>query len=164
MRRNHWLLLVLPLLALSACAPPNRGSDNQLRAYGTTSPPSTHSSAATNSGIPATWELLNPDTVTAQSTVLDVAVTRFGCANGVTGEVLEPPRITYEAEQIVIQVDVAPLVLNEGDEGFNCPGNDAVPITIELIEPIGERHLIDQACLSGPATRTAYCMTATRWP
>lgn len=110
-------------------------------------------------GDTATWQLLNPEAVTADSSVLELAVTRLGCANGVTGEVLAP-RITYEAERILIEVDVEA----QGEGAFTCLGNDAVPIIAELIEPIGERSLIDRACLEGEATTTAFCVTPTRWP
>lgn len=141
----------------------NRGSHTTVAVSPTTSPSdSTPSPVAGTSGDIANWELRDPDAVTAESVVLALAVTRLGCASGVTGEVLEP-RITYEAQRILIQVDVAPLERTEG-QAYTCLSNNAVPVTIELTQPIGERELIDQACLEGNASTTAPCMTATRWP
>lgn len=108
-------------------------------------------------GDPATWQLLVD--VTAQSTDLEIEVTRLGCASGATGEVLEP-KVNYEEQRIVIEVDVAPYDADAAD----CQENDAVPISVDLDEPVGERDLIDGACLDGEAMATTYCETAVRWP
>ena len=47
---------------------------------------------------------------------------------------------------------------------YNCLGNDSVAVTVTLSEPIGDRTLIDAACLAGDAVRTSSCQTgAIRW-
>lgn len=108
-------------------------------------------------GDPATWELRDPGAVSAESRSLDIGVQRLGCSSGVTGEVLEP-RVSYKRDRIVIQVDVAPF-----RGAANCPGNDSVPVTVVLSEPVGERDLVDGACLSGDAVSTAPCWEPVRW-
>lgn len=108
-------------------------------------------------GDPATWELLGD--VSAESRTLDIGVTRLGCAGGVTGDVHEP-QVSYEEDRIVVEVDVAPL----GDDAYDCQGNDVVPMTVELDEAVGERSLVDGACLDGEAGTTALCTTEVRWP
>ena len=110
-----------------------------------------------SSGDPATWELRQDVTETNES--LDIGVTRLGCASGVTGEVLEP-RVTYEAERIVVEVDVALI----GDGAHNCQGNDVVPVTVPLDEPVGQRQIVDGACLDGEAATTLFCESEVRWP
>lgn len=106
---------------------------------------------------PATWELRQD--VTESNRSLDIGVTRLGCAGGVTGEVLQP-RVTYEAERIIIEIDVAPI----GDGAQDCQGNDVVPVTVTLDEPVGERSLVDGACLGGEAATTSSCASEVRWP
>lgn len=106
----------------------------------------------------ATWELLEPDTVNPTSQHLLIGVTRLGCAGGETGEVLEP-RVAYEDDRVVIRTDVAQLPPG----GYSCPGNDTVPVEIELDESLGGRDLVDAACLEGPAVGTAACPSAPRW-
>lgn len=108
-------------------------------------------------GDPATWELRQDVTATSRS--LDIGVTRLDCASGVTGEVLDP-RVTYETERIVVEVDVAPI----GDGAQDCQGNDVVPVTLELEEEVGERQLVDGACLDGEAATTSSCESEVRWP
>lgn len=120
--------------------------------------PSTTAST-TRDGNAATWWLLHPEEVTADSTVLNIGVTRLGCAGGVTGEVLTP-RVVYEPDRVLIEVDVAALP----NEAYDCPGNDEVPATVALTEPIGERILVDGACLDDAVNGTANCLTAERWP
>lgn len=109
------------------------------------------------SGDTATWELISD--VGAESRTLEIGVTRLGCAGGVTGEVLEP-RVIYEDTRIVVEVDVAAL----GDGAYSCPGNDVVPIVVELTEPVRDRTLVDGACLDGEAGTTSFCVTEVRWP
>lgn len=113
-------------------------------------------------GIPsaaAAWQLGKGSDVSPSSTTLRVGVVRLACSGGVTGTVLEP-KITYEPDRILIQTDVA--ALPEG--GCDCPGNDVVPIIVKLAEPVGDRQLVDLACLAGKAAATTFCTDdGVRW-
>jgi hypothetical protein len=110
-------------------------------------------------GDAATWELLHSAQVDGDAHALEIGVTRLGCASGVTGEVLAP-WVVYEKDRIVITVDAAP----RGDEPADCQGNDAVPVSVQLDEPIGARELVDGACLEGEAVGTVFCDEPVRWP
>lgn len=105
------------------------------------------------------WRLRDADAVNSDATQLEIEVTRLGCASGVTGELL-PARVSEEGERVVVQVDAVPL----GDEGADCQGNDWVGVTVDLDEPVGDRELVDGACLEGEAADTSFCETAVRWP
>ena len=108
-------------------------------------------------GDVATWILLEP--VTAESTDLVIGVTRLGCANGETGRVL-PAVVEYGEDRIVIGVDVE----SRSDQPADCQGNDEVMFSVQLTEPIGQRDLVDAACLSGEAQGTSFCAAgAVRW-
>ncbi|MGO2051887.1 hypothetical protein ACT3TP_02725 [Glutamicibacter sp. AOP38-B1-38] len=110
-------------------------------------------------GEVATWELLDSSEVTLNSTSLQLGVTRLDCAGGVTGTVLEP-MVQVEQERIVIRVDVEPL----SPGAYNCQGNNAVPVTVQLNQPVGDRELVDAACLEGRAVDTAACIdNGVRW-
>jgi hypothetical protein len=105
------------------------------------------------------WELTDPTAVTAESTTLDLGVTRLECSNGVTGDVLEP-QVVYDDDRILIRTDVAPL----GLEAADCRGNDVVPIVVELAEPVGDRDLVDAACGEDRAAATVFCENdGVRW-
>lgn len=107
----------------------------------------------------STWESVD-QAITSEQTRLSVAVTRLGCASGKTGTVFEP-LVTYEQARIVIRTTVVPLPKNVG---HNCQGNDAVKVDIALAEPIGQRALVDAACLQDDASRTAMCVdSGVRW-
>lgn len=110
-------------------------------------------------GDTATWTVRDPAAISEASTALEVEVVRLGCASGVTGEVL-PADVTYHRYEIVIRIDVAPL----GQAGGDCQENDAVPVTLELTEPVGNRKLVDAACLEGEAVDTSFCESDVRWP
>ncbi|MDJ1114725.1 hypothetical protein [Microbacterium dauci] len=102
------------------------------------------------------WELeADPS---PSSTSIEVGVSRLECASGVTGELSEP-RVTAEDDRIVITTPVA----DNGSDDGECPGNDVVPLTVDLGEPIGERTLVDGACLSTEAADTELCADAVRW-
>lgn len=110
-------------------------------------------------GDAATWVLLGEQDITAETETFEIGVTRLGCASGVTGEVLTP-QVTYEPERIIVQVDVEPFTEDEAE----CPGNDTVPVTVELDEPVGERDLVDGGCLEGEeAAGTTPCEDEVRW-
>lgn len=45
-----------------------------------------------------------------------------------------------------------------------CPGNDEVPYTVDMEEAVGERSLVDGACLEDEAVRTSFCADGSeRW-
>lgn len=115
--------------------------------------------ASGSEGDAAVWRLSDADAVSSDATQLDIEVTRLACASGETGDLL-PARVSEEGERVVIQVDAVSL----GDEGADCQANDWVAVTVDLDEPVGERELVDGACLEGPAEDTIYCETAVRWP
>ena len=120
----------------------------------------------TGGGDPATWSLqpqveTMPTTVlTSDSEVFTVYVTRLGCSGGETGTVLDP-QITRSESEIAITFDVEDI----GDGEHTCPGNNAVPVEVDLREPVGDRILLDGACAPGrPAASTAVCSdSAVRW-
>ena len=113
---------------------------------------------APSRGDPAIWELVDPGTVSTTSTSLSIGVTRLGCSSGVTGQPLKP-RVTYEDQRVVIVAEVEPHI-----DGGRCPGNPSVPVVLKLPEPVGDRDLVDGACLGdGPAVRTSSCTDPIRW-
>jgi hypothetical protein len=66
--------------------------------------------------------------------------------------------VTYEADRVIIRIDAEPLDL----EAANCLGNNAVPVTVALSEPIGERALVDGGCAGADAADTAPCLSDVR--
>jgi hypothetical protein len=96
-------------------------------------------------GDPAVWAVDPANPTTASSTSFTALVMRIGCAGGRTGEVFEPT-INADEDEVIITFTVAPI---SGDQ--TCPGNDAVPVVVDLGEPIGDRRLVDGACRSGQA-------------
>lgn len=110
-------------------------------------------------GETAVWELADPALVSAESTDLDVLVTRVACASGVTGAV-RAPQVSYERDHVVVTIDVEPL---PGD-AYDCQGNDAVPVVVRLSEPLGARLLVDGACADPEAADTSFCRDeGIRW-
>ncbi|QTV79195.1 hypothetical protein [Microbacterium sp. NIBRBAC000506063] len=107
----------------------------------------------------ATWELRDAASVTASTTELEVLVTRLGCANGETGDV-HVPQVSYENDRVIVRIDVEPLPSG----AYNCQGNDAVPVTVSLSEPLGDRLLVDGACAEADAAITVFCgHDGVRW-
>jgi len=105
------------------------------------------------------WELSNVDDIGVQSTTLQLGVVRLECSGGETGVVLEPD-VTYEEDRILIRTDVEAL---QGD-AYDCRGNDTVPLTVQLSEPVGQRELVDASCLEGEAVNTTFCEDrGVRW-
>jgi len=154
-RKAHIVVFAAIALALSGCT----AADSSVDAP---SPDRATDSAATplvEFGDPGAWKLIDPSEVTDESTTLVIAVTRVDCASGVTGRILEP-LIEFESDRIVIRADVEEL-----DPGVQtCQGNDAVPMTIDLTEPVGDRELVDAYCLDATAVTTAPCAEGgVRW-
>lgn len=109
-------------------------------------------------GDPATWELADGAGVSVKSTTIEVLATRLACASGVTGA-LEDPVVAYGGDEIVIRIDA----VDNGVDAATCQGNDAVPVSVALSEPVGDRDLVDGACRLRPAADTALCENPVRW-
>ncbi|MEM9513984.1 MAG: hypothetical protein AAGA42_03920 [Actinomycetota bacterium] len=110
-------------------------------------------------GDPALW-LLGDEQVTSQTRQFEALVSRVGCSGGVTGEVLEP-RVSLSDDKITVRIDVVPLEVSASQR---CPGNDPVPVMVDLGEPIGDRRLIDGGCSDGAASALRACaQDGTRW-
>ncbi|WP_334169385.1 hypothetical protein [Timonella senegalensis] len=104
------------------------------------------------------WELANPGEVSTSSTSVDILVTRLECASGVTGEILKPT-VSYENDRLVIRADVA----RTPSAAANCQGNNQVPATVTLKEPIGQRALVDFQCVDGEAVNYPVCDLLEKW-
>lgn len=112
-------------------------------------------------GDTAVWDVDAADPPTPSATSITAMVSRLGCSGGETGEVLAPV-VSADAERVVLTFSVEPL---PDDVDYTCPGNPAVPYVVELDEPLGDRELVDGACLSGDAASTSHCSDgAVRWP
>lgn len=157
--RSHLLAVVLAgtvVLLCSCSAPPPQDSaaGSAAQQDGTAAP------ATPDAGDTGTWNFLNPAEVSPFSRTLRIGVVRMGCAGGKTGTVL-PPRVQIEPERILIRTDVERL----RPGAYTCPGNNTVPVTVELQGPVGNRELVDAACLEHSAARTSYCLDGgVRWP
>ena len=63
-------------------------------------------------------------------------------------------------KEVVIRIDAK--VRPAG--ASTCQSNDPVRVRVTLSEPLGNRRLVDAACLAGAAVRTAACADgAVRW-
>ena len=111
---------------------------------------------ASSDGDPAVWALDPTDLPAESSESFTVLVMRVGCAGGRTGEVLQP---TIEAsdDEIVITFTVAPV-----SGAQDCPGNDIVPIVVDVGEPIDGRRIVDGSCRTGAAP-AGLCDEAANW-
>lgn len=107
----------------------------------------------------ATWEVSTPETLDADIERLEIDVSRLGCANGETGDVTEVDVVAGE-DQIAIRASVEPVY----GSAYDCLGNNAVPVTVDLGEPLGGRELTDGACEHERAAATRFCETSVRWP
>lgn len=102
---------------------------------------------------PAVWRIAPGADVDEESTRIDVLVSRAGCNNGVTGEVLEPD-VEESAHEVVVTFRVSPGQPSEA----SCPGNVQERDTVVLDGPLGERRLVDGDCRgTGDGVGTARC-------
>ena len=111
-------------------------------------------------GATAAWaiDMMRPPTKESKS--FTALVTRLGCSGGETGKVLKPTVSAGEG-QIVVTFTVKALPSG----AYSCPGNDQVPHLVDLGEPVGDRRLVDGACLAGEAVSTSFCIDGpVRWP
>lgn len=88
-------------------------------------------------GIAADWKLSAK--TTKLSTTLKVLVTERACASGSSAKGrIARPRISYEADRVVITIGVKPL-----DGTQDCKANRPTPLTVTLSEALGDRQLYD---------------------
>lgn len=107
----------------------------------------------------ANWSLLGEKSPMPQDTTLQLGVVRAACAGGKTGDVIATDT-TFTEEQVVVIVYVEPLP----DGAYDCPMNDTVPLTLELLEPLGERELVDGACRDAALAGIPACsQDGLRW-
>jgi hypothetical protein len=108
----------------------------------------------------AVWKVAAADSLSAESESFTAYVTRLGCSGGVTGEVYAPVIVIGDRD-IVVTFSVAPLDLDVRP----CISNEEVPFVVDIGEPIGERRLVDGACLDdGEASSTGFCRSGPeRW-
>ena len=150
-RRNRvgsFASALIAVLVLASCGVPNwaaAGDDSEAnqpeKPYGTQ----------------ATWDVADPAAVKPADRAVHLQVQRVDCASGKTGKIVGAD-VDYQDEQIAIAVHLEPIV---GDQ--SCQGNEQVPYTVELDEPIGQRELVDAACAARPASGTVMCDDAVRW-
>lgn len=113
-------------------------------------------------GATAVWETSPSSPPGAGQATFVAMVSRLGCSGGRTGQVLSPV-VVEEAEQVVVTFTVEPLPSEDGDH--TCQGNPPVRHVVTLSRALGDRLLLDGACLSGEASTTSFCTSgAVRWP
>lgn len=117
-------------------------------------------------GDAARWSLQSQtssaptQTLQPEMSIFTARVERLGCSGGVTGTVFDP-QIALRDDEVVITFTVDELP----DGTQLCPGNDQVAVEVDLGEPIGNRTLVDGACVSGTAAAsTGACSDGSvRW-
>lgn len=110
-------------------------------------------------GQAALWEPAAPERIAAESTRVDIAVTRIACASGETGDV-ELLAVIEASAVIVIHAVAAPL---DPAEHHTCQDNEPTVVSVDLEEPVGRRELVDGGCDLGRARWSEVCQDATRW-
>lgn len=100
----------------------------------------------------AVWVLAPDQALDADASGFTAGVTRLGCNSGVTGTVNDPD-IQVTEDEVVVTFTVSPGPPAAAD----CPGNDEVAYDVELPAPLGDRSLIDGACLGEEAGDTVFC-------
>jgi hypothetical protein len=103
-------------------------------------------------GDPAVWWIDPDEPPSTTESTFTALVSRLGCNNGVTGEVLRPGVVLTDHEVIVT------FTVEHDPDGGTCPGNDLVPYVVDLGEPLGNRDLVDGSCRAGgAAATTSHC-------
>ena len=155
---------VLTLLLVAGCGEatgptdrPGSGADDIMQ--GTTHAPPPSPKEQPVAGEAAVWNIDLERPPSAHDQSFAALVERLGCNNGETGQVLGP-KVVEEPHQVVITFEVAP---QSGEA--SCPGNRPVEHEVVLTAAVGDRALVDGACLSGPSVTTSHCLDGgERWP
>ena len=160
--RTSTLLMALALVAGACAADDSRTISSEASSAaapsdgaGTSSTPD----GLSQSGDTAVWSIEGDDPPTPSTEAFTASVSRLGCSGGRSGEVL-PPDVSMKEDEIVVTFTVESLP--EG--AYTCQGNPSVPYLVDVGEPVGDRDLVDGACLSGGAATTSFCSEgAVRW-
>lgn len=151
---------VLLILTLTACTdgatpPPSSSEGTQQGLDEVLLPtPSTPTAPAVGEKPPrsresAVWEVAERASIDATATTFTADVSRLACSSGVTGKVFAPS-VDETATTVVVTFTVAPL----GPGGQTCQSNNFVPYVVRLQAPLGDRLLVDGACLPGGDAKT----------
>lgn len=105
----------------------------------------------------ATWALDPDDPPDPAHAVVTVLVTRAECTDGAAGPLLEP-----EVEDMG---DAVRIRISAGPGDGPCPTDEPVPVEVDLGAPLGERSLIDGACMDDSYGLVEACEGGwSRWP
>ncbi len=162
-RRGMVSALAIALLLSSACGSDPAPTTGGVGHSSTSGQPA--AGPVAESGEIATWTIDASAPPMPSSSVVAVRVTRLGCSGGETGRVLRPG-VVFTDTQVVITLNVEPLPKLSPNQGYACPGNNAVPYEVPLGRPVGTRALVDGSCgLGEPAATTSYCSEdgGVRW-
>jgi hypothetical protein len=117
------------------------------------------SAKASARGDAAVWFLKQDQKLQRSSTKFTALVSRLGCNNGVTGQVLAP-EIHASGSEVVVTFFVGAKLPGVA----TCRGNNQVSFEVDLVEPLQDRALVDGHCLGREASTTAFCVPdATRF-
>ena len=145
-----WTSLAALTAACGAATEPSTA-----RSGGTSEPESSTSTQTSAGGDAAVWSLGPDQSLQRSSTKFTALVSRLGCNNGVTGQVVAPETHMSEHE-VAVTFSVAP----KQPGAAACPGNDQVSYEVDLGEPLRDRALVDGQCLpGGEAVSTSFCAT-----
>ena len=98
----------------------------------------------------AVWEMNPFEPPPRDGSTFRALVSRLGCNDGVNGRVLAPT-----IERTADTVTVTFTVEKASPGAHTCPGPLPTPYDVDLGEPIGNRSLVDGACLSGAAATSS---------
>jgi len=102
----------------------------------------------------AVWGVARDQHLTAKTTEFWAVITRTGCSSGEQGQP-QTPIVDYTETTITITVRIKPHI----DSG-TCEGTADVPYRILLTQPLGQRTMLDGACIP-PGTNgleaTSFC-------
>jgi hypothetical protein len=158
---RSWFVSVVMWTSLAALTAACGSAAESTAGSGGVSETEAGTSAKTSArGDAAVWVLKPDQSLHRSSTTFTALVSRLGCNNGVTGQVLAP-EIHASDSEVVVTFSVAAKQPGPA----TCPGNDQVSYEVDLGERLQGRALIDGQCLPGEdAATTAWCSPdATRF-
>jgi hypothetical protein len=109
-------------------------------------------------GEPAVWKVDPVRPPRTESRSFTALVSQLGCGRAL--DVLAPEVIENPVSVVVI-FRAAPSTRGSAEA---CAMNAAVPYSVRLATPLGDRTLFDGTCDLPPASSAPECLTAQRWP